>query len=236
VIERYRLGELPAKDAARIDRQLGNDIELRARVAALNASDEALREDVERIVSGLGRRLVAGPVRRTAWAAWLVAAAAATLVAVVARTNAPAPATSADDRVKGNPSMGVPAIAVYRRTKDGSERLPDGSVAHAGDVIRLGYRAAGRPFGIIVSIDGVGNVTRHLPTTGDRAVRLENSAMVLLDQAYELDDAPQWERFYLVTGETAFDVGPVLQAMQTGGTPPQGLDQSIFTLRKEALQ
>ena len=35
---------------------------------------------------------------------------------------------------------------------------------------------------------------------------------MLLDQAYELDDAPRWERFYFVTGDTPFAVAPIVDA------------------------
>jgi hypothetical protein len=96
-----------------------------------------------------------------------------------------------------------------------------------------------------VSIDGAGNVTMHLPPAGDRAAALKHETTVLLDQAYELDDAPRWERFYFVAGESPFDVAPVMQAARDAaakisGLPPaglalpRGLEQSGFTLQKES--
>jgi hypothetical protein len=36
--------------------------------------------------------------------------------------------------------------------------------------------------------------------------------MILLDSSYELDDAPSWERFYLVRGNEPFDVAAVMRA------------------------
>jgi hypothetical protein len=134
---------------------------------------------------------------------------------------------------------------LYRQTAAGSETLADGAVAHTGDVIRVGYRAAGRTHGVIVSIDGRGAVTMHLPTDGDRAAALDRGATVLLDHAYELDDAPRWERFYFITGATPFSVAPVLDAARRAATTPAyvstarltlpaGLDQSAFSLQKEA--
>ena len=143
------------------------------------------------------------------------------------------------DRIKGL----LPGLAVYRKTAEGSETLADGAVAHTGDLIRIGYHAAGRPYGVILSIDGRGGVTLHLPPDGDRAATLDREATVLLDQAYELDDAPRWERFYFVTGDAPFATALVLDAARRAASPhgqpprelalPRGLEQSTFSLQKE---
>jgi hypothetical protein len=97
---------------------------------------------------------------------------------------------------------------------------------------------------MILSIDGRGIVTRHFPAAGDRAVPLARGSVTLLDQAYELDDAPGWERFYFVTGDTPFALAPIIDGahrISTGGagataTPlpiPPELSQSTFSLQKE---
>src|SRR5262249_17390764 len=134
-----------------------------------------------------------------------------------------------EDRIKGQ----KPALALYRRTAAGSEALANGSLAHQGDVVRVGYRAAGHAYGVIFSIDGRGTVTMHLPPSGDRAPPLEPKTRVLLDAAYELDDAPLWERFYFVAGDTPFVVAPVVDAIRRSGPLPRGLEQSTFSLQKE---
>lgn len=66
-------------------------------------------------------------------------------------------------------------------------------------------------FGVVVSIDGRGHVTRHLPEEGAAAAALDGREQAL-PHAYELDDAPAFERFVLVTGPRAFDVAAVLAA------------------------
>jgi hypothetical protein len=245
VLERYRLRELPPAAAARIAERLTEDTQLRQRLAALDESDAALREPIERMRA----RLIArhpSPGRRTiAWAIPAAVTASIVLGAVLWQAWAPGASLPSEDRIKGNTASGRPALALYRRTADGSEQLAEGAVARAGDLIRVGYRAAGRPYGLIVSIDGAGAVTMHLPTAGDRAVALKGDPIVLLDQSYELDDAPRWERFYFVAGATAFDVGPVVRAardaakMQTERpladlALPRGLEQAGFTLQKES--
>src|SRR5690606_16144034 len=103
-----------------------------------------------------------------------------------------------------------PTLALFRRTARGAEPLKPGAAVRSGDVLRIGYRAAGHSFGAIFSVDGHGNVTRHWPLTGDHAARLE-SGEVLLPGAFELDDAPSYEHFYLLVAERAFALTPLLE-------------------------
>ncbi len=145
-----------------------------------------------------------------------------------------------DDRIKGL----RPALAVYRRTADGSETLADGAVTRPGDLLRIGYRAAGRAYGVILSVDGRGIGHAAPAPRRLRAAALRREATVLLDQAYELDDAPRWERFYFVTGDEPFAVAPILDAARriaandlgshAAALPlPPGLEQSSFSIQKE---
>jgi hypothetical protein len=152
------------------------------------------------------------------------------------RPTAGAPTAAEGDRLKGL----QPSLAVFRRTAAGSETLAEGARTRAGDVVRIGYRSAGRGYGVIVSVDGRGAVAQHLPARGTQAVALQ-TGMVLLDEAYELDDAPRFERFYLVVAEAPFDVERVLQAARraAGVTEPRPLElagafeQATFSLEKE---
>jgi hypothetical protein len=240
VLERYRLNELPQDDRRKLSDRLDRDLALRERLTALERSDEDLHEPVSRMRARLGARGSSPRRFAAAWAISLAATIAVVAVALASRGGAPEPS---DDRIKGDASSGRPALALYRRTPEGSEQLADGDTAHAGDLIRVGYRASGRRYGLIVSIDGAGTVTMHLPAAGDRAVPLKNDPIVLLDEAYELDDAPRWEEFFFVASETAFDAAPVVEAArQAAGTEasvpradlalPAGLSQASFTLQK----
>ena len=250
-LERYLLGELPEDERGRIERLLALDPALRRRLDGLRDSDTEIARQYpaalmdERIrgrarASGASRR-EATPVRRVP--AWLVPALAATAVVLAVGVGVLRPPAPADGiRLKG----GDAEIVVFRKTAAGSERLGPGARAVPGELIRVGYRAAGRPYGAIVSTDGNGNVTQHLPRSGGRAAPLETGGTVLLDFSYELDDAPRWERFYLVTGDEPFDLEAVRQAARkvaatgSAGAPPQleipaNLQQSIFTLTKETV-
>ena len=240
VLERYRLNELPPAEYNRLSDRLRRDEALRLRLESLDQSDMEIRRDYrpEFFIQRIQERLAPRPVRGLFPALLLPAMLAAVTLIVVVLVPRMGPGDGDGDRIKGL----APGLAVYRKTDTGSETLADGAIAHRGDVIRLGYRAAGQPYGVILSIDGRGAVTLHLPPNGDQAASLQNEPTVLLDQAYELDDAPRWERFYFITAETSFAVQPVMEAARRAASNPRpqpalelprGLEQSTFLLQKE---
>jgi hypothetical protein len=140
-----------------------------------------------------------------------------------------------------------PALKLFRKTENGSELLNNGDTAFEGDLIRLGYQAAGSLYGVIISVDGRGAVTQHFPRSGAKSGILQTGKTILLDFSYELDDAPHWERFYFVTDKEPFTVEPVLKAgsridIQAAASSPPPLeidekqDQYVITLKKETIE
>jgi anti-sigma factor RsiW len=258
ILERYLLGELPKGESESVARRLSDDGDLGHRLEALEESDQEIRRRYPPgwLAGRVRARLASAPrgrpaktASRSRWGLFAALASAATvLMVLVPRAFGPHPsalgpeATSgaeADVRIKGL----RPGLTLFRRTPAGSEALADGAVAYPGDLVRVGYRAAGRSYGVIVSIDGRGTVTVHLPERGEGAAALGSGKGILLDHAYELDDAPRWERFYLVTSESPFDVAPVVEAarraaMGASGVPPgplalpSRLEQMSFSLSK----
>jgi hypothetical protein len=255
LLERYRLGELPEAETRQLRERLDADPDLKARLDALESSDREIRHRyppgwlAEAVRARASARRPA-PARRPWRQRWLspaALAAAAVLALVLApqltsppdavSPGTPAPGEEPVHRVKGAEAR----LLLFRRTPEGSEPLSDGDSARAGDVIRLGYRTAGRFYGVIVSIDGRGAITRHLPLGDGRAARLRSGESVLLGQAYELDDAPRFERFYLVTSSAPFEVESVLEALRNEADPassdaslrlPPHLSQASFLLLK----
>jgi hypothetical protein len=256
ILERYRLGELPRAEADALERRLRDDAGLRARLSALERSDAEIRRRyppawlAARVRLRVAAPAAKGPPLRPAFARrWAVpmatAAAAAVLVVLAPRLLGPprgepgvgSPAVGdSGDRIKGL----KPALEIFRKTSDGSETLADGDRVRAGDLVRVGYRAAGRGFGVIVSVDGCGSVTVHLPGHGDRTAALAGGDTVLLDHAYQLDDAPRFERFHFVTAEAPFAVATVVDAARRAATAAgasqlplaPSFEQATFLLRK----
>jgi hypothetical protein len=108
-----------------------------------------------------------------------------------------------------------PRLALFRKTDQGAVPVRPGETASPGEFLRIGYHAAGFDFGAIFSVDGNGNVTRHWPVKGNKAVRLK-SGEALLPNAFELDAAPAFERFYLVVAEHPFALEPLLAPLHAG--------------------
>jgi hypothetical protein len=137
----------------------------------------------------------------------------------------------ADTRLKGL----SPHLTVFRKTASGAEELRAGTLARRADVIQLSYTAGDARYGVIFSVDGRGAITWHLPAGyrgGSRsAPALDAQAQVVLPSAYELDDAPGFERFFLVYANLPFDVGDVERAARALSTRLAGADKEVLGLR-----
>lgn len=260
ILERYRLGELPAEQAAGLEQQLRADAALRRRLEELELSDQEIRRRYppEWLADRIRERRRSGqpPAARARLASarhWplpaALAAAALVLLVLAPRTFGPPPvgtgvtpsATPAGpDRIKGL----MPSLVLFRRLAEGSETLADGAVARPAEQIRIGYRAAGHAYGAIVSVDGRGAASVHLPSDAAQAAPLRSGETVLLEQSFELDDAPLFERFYFVVAEQPFAVAPIVEAARRtalerkpGAAPslalPSQFEQFVITLAKE---
>jgi len=225
-LERYVLGELPAEEAGEVGRAAAAEPRVRAALEGLEASNRDIlaRYPAAAFKAGLLARLeeerktAAAGSRRKLWVA--LASATALVLAVVlvvprikelseARTFG-----AGDDQtlVKGEPGLDLAKtqLLVYRKSGDKAETLDDGNAAEAGALLQLAYVAAAEPYGVILSIDGRGGVTRHFPAEEGGSTVLALHKKSLLPNAIELDDAPGFERFFLVTSERPIDVGAVL--------------------------
>ena len=89
--------------------------------------------------------------------------------------------------------------------------LKSGAKAKQGDLLQIAYISAGENFGVIFSIDGNGAVTLHYPEHKKQSTFLKKEKKVLLESAYELDDAPGFERFFFITSPAPINVDGVLK-------------------------
>ena len=253
LLEQYALGELPPEQERRVREELERDEGLKARLEALAESDREILAlyPPERVAPAIRERLLRGEAARAAkrWAvpplAIALPAAAVVLLFLsffVARERM----FTNETRLKGV----TPHLSVYRKTAQGAEELSAGSLARRGDVLQLGYTPGEARYGVIFSVDGRGAVTWHLPagyTGGSRtAPALEGQGQIVLPSAYELDDAPGFERFILAYASKPFDIGDVAKAARglasrpktadrEGLSLPAGVGQFTLVLRKQGL-
>src|SRR5262249_2368904 len=169
--------------------------------------------------------------RRGAWLAASAGALAAVVLAVLLRP------TPEQTWIKGDA-----ALLVYR-DRGAQELLQNGATARAGETVQLAYARARQAYGAIISVDGAAKVTLHMPEQEGEASRLVRDARTPLDHSYELDAAPGFERFFLITSDSPFRASVALEAARKlaarGNAArteplvlPKGFEQSSFLLLK----
>lgn len=243
-LERYLLREGSAAELAGLEQRLAEDPVLARRLEDLRRSNEELHRRyppqwMGRRIEGRLQRGRSGTARRgwSGYRPWAVPASALVLAVVAV------PALLDEDRKESRLAAGEapmlrvkgdgegPRLMIFRKLAGGHERLEDGAPARSGDLVQIAYRSDGLAFGAVLSVDGRGAVTRHLPVSGEEAVPLAPADT--LDFAYELDDAPLWERFFLVASDRPFGLAALEEQLAAGDLAPAGdLRLHQFTLKK----
>ena len=114
------------------------------------------------------------------------------------------------ERIKGaatSTASTEPHLKLYRQQGREIQALNNGDFAHSGDIIQITYNAGSDAYGVIFSVDGNGNITRHFPENSWNAAQmLRSNDEIPLDFSYELDNAPDFECFILVTSKNEFSL------------------------------
>jgi hypothetical protein len=173
---------------------------------------------------------------RPVWALSMAAAGTAAIVIAMhkpSETQSPVAQLEPEiTRPKGEKPS--PSLGLYRQQSGGVEPLGPGSRLHPGDLVQVRYIAAGKPYGVVASVDARGSVTLHLPERPGPATALIRDGERALAHAYELDDSPGFERFVFVTADAPFDTELVVKALRQGVALPKSFTLWSVTLSKEA--
>jgi hypothetical protein len=241
-IERYLLGELPAREMAALKTLENKNIEFCSKLALLRNSNEELLAKYP--ASEFAEKMRAAKFKviehkKNRWLMPICACAALLLSATVltsifssenALENGSAQYAMIDEdgtRVKGLKT----GLEIWRKTQDSIEKLSDGSEAKAGDLLQMRYIAEEKCYGVLLSMDGNKVLTVHLSGENGKAKELEAGRIVSLENSYELDNAPKSEIFYLFTSKDEFALAPVAEAVLSGKMP-KNLQVSQIMLRK----
>lgn len=224
-LERYALLELPASAHAKLERCIAEDLDAQARLREIRRTNQEILASYppETVVPSIERRAYRASAERQGntrrgfplLVPILGALFAAAVFAIVPQpSKKPEVQTRAQlepTRVKGQ----KPTLLVFLKPGLGESprSLPDGSVVKPHALLQLAYIAAGRPHGVVLSIDGRGAVMLHHPSTAGGSSRLA-IGQVVLPNAYELDDAPRFERFFFITSTAPIDPAQVMAAAQ----------------------
>ena len=106
-----------------------------------------------------------------------------------------------DTRIKGLDAR----MEVWKKTGDSAVQMSNLDEAREGDEIQLRYAVPEKCFGMLLSLDGNGTITMHMGE-GNNAIELAPGKMTTLPFAYKLDNAPKFEKFFLLTSRNAFSV------------------------------
>ena len=217
-LERYRLGELDTGEKRAMDEALAADSGLQSRLDALDESDRELRRLYPMSFFHLDNKTVSRPRFSPGRRVYMAGLAALLLVCFLL------PAThflrgvttpQGADRPKGlfdpQSAGGSPELSLYLKG-EGEILLHDMSVLKEGNTVQLAYTApAGTVhYGVIFSIDGRSQVTMHYPYRRGQSSLLVSGRQTFLDEAYILDDAPDYEVFVMLVSDKPFDTDTVL--------------------------
>ena len=226
MLKRYRHGELSPEDKEAVETALSGDDSLRLRLGKQDESDRELRLQYPAenfFANGLSEKTRVFPFARKKAA--IIGLAAAVLAGILipllfftlskdlprgSTTGIPVASLPNADRSKGLNSSG-PELSIYLKS-DTEIQLADQAVLGEGNTIQLAYTApaGAEHYGVIFSIDGRSVVTAHYPYDKGQSSLLVSGRKTFLDEAYTLDDAPDYEVFVLVVSEDPLDAETVL--------------------------
>lgn len=243
-LERYLLGELPEKEMRELqERELSDEI-FAARVAEMRLQGKRFLAEnpfvaLEAKMSAAEQS--ANDEHNVVSVMWLKVAAALVIalgvfsmvllnrnVETFDSKDAAMQVAMADvddgTRIKG---MQV-SLEVWKKTGDSAVQMVNLGDAHEGDEIQLRYRVPQKCFGMLFSMDGNGTITMHMGE-GNKAIELEPGKMTTLPFAYKLDNAPKFEKFFLLTSQNSFEIdgNDIDKSLKQ-----TGVENVSFTLRK----
>ena len=136
-------------------------------------------------------------------------------------------------RIKGLDSK----LLLYRKKGSEIEELKNLETARAGDILQVGYIAAGNyRHGVILSIDGRGTVTLHLPDSTVPGRELITNKMILLDKSYELDDSPSFERFIMILSAYPLNTSELVEKAKKLATGRDDAVNGLINAGKDTIE
>lgn len=229
ILERAALGELSPSQIREYQEKFGPEFDQALQRLLEQDQSWSKAPERERELQQIRARVGQMP-RPQAKRRWMYLSATACACAALFVVLRPGPDPLTQDRiaeaVTSDPSIRLKGLAPYltlhRKVDQGQEQLSSGSRAGPGDLIQLSYVAAGANFGVVISIDGRGHTTLHFPKEIGESTQLDSNGAVPLERAYELDDAPHFERFFFVTAR--------------GKTAPKDFARRVFTATQAFAQ
>lgn len=224
LLEKYILRELNETDNREVERAIRENTEVARRIEELKKSNEEIiaAYSPEYFMNLLENRLNIErkepkrspkkyfPVFKLA----TFASAAFCAIFIVILNLPPLFETENVNNFMGNEVVrikGETTFKIYQKHFDDFENMKEGSQVENYDNLQLSYLAGTDNYGIIFSIDGRGIVTLHYPYSENTVPKLDKKGEIFLQYSYQLDDAPEFERFFFITSEKTFEVSRIIK-------------------------
>ena len=225
-LEQWLLGELSTEEAARIQSEVEKDEQLRSRIDAINLQSQELlaQHPPQQFAAELKRKMHLLNTQeayrekqpRISPMKWRILAG---VLAVGVALFVVLPSFSGDPE-KGQNRRPAPYrskgetihLMAHLVVENQQQQLFDQGLVRAGDRIQLSIKKAKGLSFFVFSIDGHGVISTHYPR--EQASKIEESDFFSLPASYRLDNAPNFENFYLVSAQEILDKEDILKKIK----------------------
>lgn len=254
LLEQYVLGELSKEKCLEIRQLLNESADIRARVEAIDVSNKsfsfplnrrrlsyALDKENNNDVFNLNNIMQNKKIGFVVVSCFLVL-----LVNPFLESTIENGVSYKDAELVRNPEISLnseirlkgiqPELRVYRKRGTEAVRLFNKDSVRKSDNLQLSYVSGGDKYGVIFSVDGRGDVTLHYPHSITNSAKIKTTGVTPLPYAYQLDDAPLFERFFLVTSEHPLNVGAIIKQGRVLAGDIESAKEHGLSLNKDIKQ
>ncbi len=212
VLEQYILGELSSEKMRDIKSLIDSDNFLRNRVKLMEKSNNDFlnkypfsKTRIPSIISAGHKKRNHSRFRKI----FIVPSAALALAACTLLFIKVSPFFDPIDNsviIKGNAEN----LFLYRKNGNQADILKNGDAAKKNDILQIAYQIPKDRYCIIFSIDGNSSVTLHYSSSDKSAPEDSAPGKIFVPESYQLDDAPYFERFFMITSDKKIYDGDIL--------------------------
>ncbi len=238
MLERYKLGELSHEEKSFVDKHIESDSELQNRLSSLKRSDMEFlnKHPIDSILNRDRKRTQ----KRNTFSIISGICAAALFIGLSFPIiwNQLNSVNVSGDRPKGMllPAQSAEAdLSVYLKT-GAKSAVYEGIPLQEGSTIQLAYTVPGVRYGVIFSVDGRSAVTLHYPYSLNGNTQLVANKQTALEEAYMLDDAPNYELFFFVVSKTPLDTLSIIEDAEAIAENARQQPQNIINESKDVFR
>ncbi len=215
-LRRYRFGELSGEERAAVEARLAEDPEVRARLARIAAEESAFLGGVDLAVESVAilEKLDRAPapepgrLRRLLTTRGFQLVAAFVLLLALIPLARPFVSHGHHNRTKGSVQL-----EMFIKDEAGVRKGDDGMRLREGDQIQFRYRAVGRRYLFVVSVDSRGAISPLYPDVTGKSIEVRPDGLHTLEGSVILDDAVGPERIFAVFSDAPVSYRSIERAL-----------------------